>query len=112
MLSDPHGTVEADTGLTCHALFAAMGLECIGYELVQWAIMLGVEQGQRWRCRSYNPRNNVIVPYSSTESINSVPLKQAHEKETLLYFRHDSGRISPTSMLDPVPYFLVSYKNA
>ena len=57
---------------------------------VQWAIMLGVEQGQRWRCRSYNPRNNIIVPYSSTESINSVPLKQGHEKETLLYFRHDS----------------------
>ena len=49
--------------------------------------MLGVEPGQRWRCRSYNPRNNVIVPYSSTESINSVPLKQGHEKETLLYFR-------------------------
>ena len=67
---------------------------------MQWAIMLGVEQGQRWRCRSYNPRNNVIVPYSS---INSVPLKQGHEKETLLYFRHDSWGISPTSMLDSKP---------
>ena len=63
--------------------------------MVQWAIMLGVEQGQRWRCRSYNPRNNVIVPYSSTESINSVPLKQGHEKGTLLYFRQESQGISP-----------------
>ena len=71
--------------------------------MVQWAIMLGVEQGQRWRCRSYNPRNNVIVPYSSTESINSVPLKQGHEKETLLYFRQDSQGISLTLLLDPAP---------
>ena len=76
--------------------------------MVQWAIMLGVEQGQRWRCRSYNPRNNVIVPYSSTESINSVPLKQGHEKETLLYFRQDTSRISPTSVLDPAPSFVPS----
>ncbi len=54
---------------------------------MQWATMLAVEQGQRWRCRTYSPRSTVIVPYSSTESINSVPLKEGHEKETLLYFR-------------------------
>ncbi|CAL5229778.1 g13167 [Coccomyxa viridis] len=53
----------------------------------QWATMLAVEQGQRWRCRAYSPRSTVIVPYSSTESINSLPLKEGHEKETLLYFR-------------------------
>lgn len=71
-------------------LWLPWGLKALCAGVVQWAIMLGVEQGQRWRCRSYNPRNNVIVPYSSTESINSVPLKQGHEKETLLYFRQDS----------------------
>ena len=49
--------------------------------------MLVVEQGQRWRCRTYSPRSTVVVPYSSTESVNTVPLKDGHEKETLLYFR-------------------------
>ena len=49
--------------------------------------MLAVEQGQRWRCRTYSPRSTVIVPYSSTESVNSVPLREGHDKETLLYFR-------------------------
>ena len=53
----------------------------------QWATMLAVEQGQRWRCRTYSPRSTIIVPYSSTESVNSLPLKEGHDKETLLYFR-------------------------
>ena len=57
--------------------------------------MLAVEQGQRWRCRTYSPRSTVVVPYSSTESVNTVPLKDGHEKETLLYFRQ--GALSQTS---------------
>lgn len=56
--------------------------------------MLAVEQGQRWRCRTYSPRSTVVVPYSSTESVNTVPLKDGHEKETLLYFRR--GALSHT----------------
>ena len=53
----------------------------------QGATMLAVEQGQRWRCRTYSPRSTIIVPYSSTESVNSLPLKEGHDKATLLYFR-------------------------
>lgn len=57
-------------------------------DTVQWATMLAVEQGQRWRCRTYSPRSTVIVPYSSTESVNTVPLKEGHNKESLIYFRY------------------------
>jgi len=56
-------------------------------DAVQWATMLAVEQGQRWRCRTYSPRSTVIVPYSSTESVNTVPLKEGPDKESLIYFR-------------------------
>ena len=57
---------------------------------MQWATLLAVEQGQRWHCRSYSPRSTVIVPYSSTQSVNTVPLKAGPDKGTLLYFRRAS----------------------
>ena len=46
-----------------------------------------LEQGQRWRCPSYSPRSTLVVPYSSTQSLATIPLRAARDKDTLLYFR-------------------------
>jgi hypothetical protein len=35
----------------------------------------------------YGRRSTMVVPYSSTESVNTIPLKREGEKDTLLYFR-------------------------
>ena len=46
--------------------------------------MLVIEQMQRWRCPTYNPRTTVIAPYASTEVIAALP---DAKKEQLLFFR-------------------------
>ncbi len=46
--------------------------------------MLVIEQMQRWRCHSYNPRTTVVAPYSSTEVIAALP---DATKTQFLFFR-------------------------
>ena len=46
--------------------------------------MLVIEQMQRWRCPTYNPRTTVIAPYASTEVVAALPDAR---KEQLLFFR-------------------------
>lgn len=53
----------------------------------QWATLLAVEQGQRWRCASYSPRSTLVVPYASTQSLATIRLRPSAEKKTLLFFR-------------------------
>ena len=50
----------------------------------QWATMLVIEQMQRWRCHTYNPRTTVVAPYSSTEVIAALP---DATKTQFLFFR-------------------------
>jgi hypothetical protein len=50
--------------------------------------MLVVEQGQRWRCSTFNPRNTIVVPYSSTQSLATISVQQHGAKDSLLFFRH------------------------
>ncbi|CAL8469510.1 g9051 [Coccomyxa elongata] len=64
----------------------------------QWATVLVVEQGQRWRCPSYSPRSTIVVPYSSTESVNTIPLRPDGEKESLLFFRGKCDPAIPSNM--------------
>ena len=52
--------------------------------VAQWATMLVIEQMQRWRCHSYNPRTTVVAPYSSTEVIAALP---DATKTQFLFFR-------------------------
>lgn len=51
---------------------------------MQWATFIVIEQMQRWRCPTYNPRTTIVAPYSSTEVINAIP---DADKELLLFFR-------------------------
>lgn len=37
--------------------------------------------------RVVHGRSTIVVPYSSTESINTIPLRPDGEKESLLFFR-------------------------
>lgn len=53
----------------------------------QWATLLAVEQGQRWRCASYSPRSTLVVPYASTQSLATLRLRPSAERKTLLFFR-------------------------
>ncbi|EIE21518.1 hypothetical protein COCSUDRAFT_66927 [Coccomyxa subellipsoidea C-169] len=74
---------------------AYQDMMCVDF---QWATVLAVEQGQRWRCPSYSPRSTIVVPYSSTESINTIPLRPDGEKESLLFFRGKCDPAIPSNM--------------
>lgn len=72
---------------------------------VQWATFIVIEQMQRWRCPTYNPRTTIIAPYSSTEVINAIP---DADKELLLFFRcHAPARsqTQPRHALRSAPLF-------
>ncbi|CAL8469167.1 g8708 [Coccomyxa elongata] len=67
----------------------------------QWATFIVIEQMQRWRCPTYNPRTTIVAPYSSTEVINTIP---DADKELLLFFRGDCE--------PPVPEVVGKYMRA
>ncbi len=54
----------------------------------QWATMVAVEQGQRWRCPTYTPRSTILAPYASTEVLSSLESRVPdEERDVLAYFR-------------------------
>ena len=54
----------------------------------QWATMVVVEQGQRWRCPTFTPRSTILAPYASTEVVSSLDLSVPdEERDVLAFFR-------------------------
>ncbi len=59
----------------------------------QWATMVVVEQGQRWRCPTYTPRSTILAPYASTEVLSSLESRVPdEERDVLAYFRCGAAR--------------------
>ena len=58
----------------------------------QWAAMVVVEQGQRWRCPTFTPRSTILAPYASTEVVSSLDSKVPDaERDVLAFFRCACG---------------------
>ena len=54
----------------------------------QWAAMVVVEQGQRWRCPTFTPRSTILAPYASTEVVSSLDSSVPDaERDVLAFFR-------------------------
>ena len=54
----------------------------------QWATIVVVEQGQRWRCPTFTPRSTILAPYASTEVVSSLDLSVPdEERDVLAFFR-------------------------
>ncbi|KAK9822652.1 hypothetical protein WJX81_003745 [Elliptochloris bilobata] len=61
----------------------------------QWATMVVVEQGQRWRCPTFTPRSTILAPYASTEVVSSLDSGVPdEERDVLAFFR---GSCDPAS---------------
>ena len=84
--------IQGSYTLSCHAqepvrlqeLFSVTtGVRCDAQLCVdfQWATLLAVEQGQRWRCASYSPRSTLVVPYASTQSLATHPPSPQRREE-------------------------------
>lgn len=55
---------------------------------LQWATMVVVEQGQRWRCPTFTPRSTILAPYASTEVVSTLDSSVPDaERDVLAFFR-------------------------